>query len=114
MVIADTGIANAEIHLAELDHMMKELGFVRWAWDYQHATYDFKIEEKEDVYFVRVQADATEGALEDPDTLLKLGEPYIGKHLFPHGLDYEAPVPDKVMTAAKQALSRLKQKLSAH
>ncbi|MBO8163188.1 MAG: hypothetical protein H0Z34_05600 [Brevibacillus sp.] len=112
MVIEGTGIAGTEIHLYELDKMMNEIGFIRWAWDYEHATYDYKIEEKESVFFVRVQANAVEGALEDPDTLLRLEEPYIGKHLFPHGLDYEAPVPDKVMAKAKEALSRLKHKLS--
>ncbi|WP_126427626.1 YugN family protein [Brevibacillus marinus] len=112
MVIADSGIANIEIHLGELDQLMKQLGFVRWAWDYQHATYDYKIEDKNGVYYLRVKANAIEGKLEDPDALLKLEEPYIGKHLFPHGLDYEAPIPDKVLSAANQALSRLKQSVS--
>lgn len=112
MVITDSGIADTQIHLGELDPLMKRLGFVRWAWDYEHATYDYKIEEKKDVYYLRIRANAIEGKLEDPDALLKLEEPYIGKHLFPHGLDYEAPIPDRVLSAAKQALSRLKHSIS--
>ncbi len=113
MVIKETGIGNKEVHLAELDHVMDELGFVRWAWDYNHATYDFKFDDKGTIYYLRVQANAIQGKLEDPHALLKLEEPFMGKHLFPHGLDYDAPIPDAVLESAKRKLSQLKDKLSS-
>jgi len=114
MVIKETGIGGTEITLAELDHVMDELGFVRWAWDYNHATYDLKLVDKGNTYYLRVQANVVEGGLEDPDTLLKLEEPFLGKHLFPHGLDYDAAMPDSVTDNAKRKLSSLKDKLNAH
>ncbi|MGC5327056.1 YugN family protein [Brevibacillus sp. SYSU BS000544] len=111
MVIKDTGIGGKESHLGELDHIMDELGFVRWAWDYNHATYDFKIEDKGSVFYLRVQADAVKGKLEDPHTLLKLEDPFMGKATFPHGLDYDAQVPPAVVETAKRKLGQLKDKL---
>jgi len=114
MVIKETGIGNKEVFLADLDHLMSDLGFVRWAWDYNHATYDFKIQDKENTYFLRVEANVVQGKLEDPHTLLKLEEPYMGKHLFPHGLDYDASIPDNVMQTAKRKLQLLADKLASH
>jgi hypothetical protein len=111
MVIKETGIGSKEVFLSDLDHIMKELGFIRWAWDYNHATYDCKFDDKGSTYYLRVQANAVEGKLEDPHTLLQLEEPYMGKQVFPHGLDYDAPVPDPVVQAAKRKLQILSDKL---
>ncbi len=114
MVIKDTGIGGKEVHLGELDHIMDELGFIRWAWDYNHATYDYKLEDKGIVFYLRVQANAVHGKLEDPHALLKLEEPFMGKQTFPHGLDYDYPVPATVVDSAKRKISMLKEKLSNH
>ncbi|GAA4710098.1 YugN family protein [Brevibacillus fulvus] len=113
MVIKDTGIAAKQVLLADLDHYTSEAGFVRWAWDYNHATYDLKLEDKGSVYYLRIQANVVEGKIEDPHTLLELEEPYMGKHLFPHGLDYDSPVPDNVLQTAKRKLQLLNEKLAA-
>lgn len=112
MVIKETGIGGQELLLADLDHIMKDLGFVRWAWDYHHATYDFKIEEKGSAYFLRVPANAVKGYLEDPHCELALDEPFIGKQVFPHGLDYDDPIPNGVLEAAKRKLAAVKDKIS--
>ncbi|MCG0314913.1 MAG: YugN-like family protein [Calditerricola sp.] len=110
MEIANTGLAGIERTLGELDALMDDLGFVRWAWDYDKAYYDFKLVDKDTgaTYYLRVPADAVKGRLENPMAVLKLKEPVIAKHLFPHGLDYDAPVPVSVEQAAKRALDELK------
>lgn len=114
MVIKETGLANKEVLFADLEHFMHALDFYRGAWDYNHATYDLKLEDKGTVYYLRVQANVIEKKLEDPHALVQLEDPYIGKHLFPHGLDYDAPIPDSVQQAAKRKLQVLNDKLSAH
>jgi hypothetical protein len=38
----------------------------------------------------------------------------MGKHLFPHGLDYDSPIPDAVLKTAKNKLQMLSEKLSSH
>lgn len=111
MEIKDTGVAGTEIYLAELDAIMSQVGFVRWAWDYRHATYDYKLEARETVYYLRIEANVQKGKLEHPDTLLVLGDPFVGKQTFPHGLDYEAPVPEAIMQSVNRKLAMLKEKL---
>lgn len=113
MQIKDSGIAGTQIYLAELDELMNQAGFIRWAWDYNHATYDCKLEARDEVYFLRIEARAIKGKLENPDTLLELGEPRVGKHLFPHGLDYEAPIPQAISQAVDRKLALVKEKLQA-
>ena len=114
MVIKDTGIGSKEVFFADLEHYMHDLGFDRGAWDYRHATYDYKIEDKGNVYYLRVEANVTEGKLEDSHAVLKLEDPYMGKHLFPHGLDYDSPIPDAVLKTAKNKLQMLSEKISSH
>lgn len=47
MLIENTGLTGWKEELAHLDESMSELGFVRWAWDYNKASYDFKFEDKD-------------------------------------------------------------------
>jgi len=114
MVIKDTGVGTKEVFFADLEHYMSELGFDRGAWDYKHATYDYKIQDKGNVFYLRIEANVAEGKLEDSHSVLKLDEPYMGKHLFPHGLDYDYPMPDSVVQTAKRKLQMLNEKLSSH
>lgn len=113
MKITETGISGKEAFLSDLDHVMEEVGFTRHAWDYNHATYDLKLQDKSAVYYVRVQANVVKGKLENPHTLLKLEEPYVGKAVFPHGVEYESPVPANVLQTGKTKLQLLNDKLSS-
>jgi hypothetical protein len=115
LIIEDSGLKGVQAELADLDEASAQLGFVRWQWEYYRATYDLKIEDKPNSaeYFVRVNARAVEGKLEDPAAVLQLGDVYIGRATFPHGLDYESPVPDSVIKIAKQKLAAFKQLLQS-
>ncbi len=112
MLLKETGIGGHQGTLADLDIAMNSSGFTRFAWDYAHATYDYKLKDRDTTYYLRIQAHCVEGKMEDPDTVLKLDEPFIGKHLFPHGIDYDCPMPDGVLNNAKQVLQGLKDKLA--
>jgi len=114
MIIENTGLNGLRSELGQLDQAAESLGFVRWQWEYSRATYDCKFEDtasKAD-YFLRINARAVEGKLEDPFAVLAIEDVYIGRATFPHGLDYNSPIPDAVLGAAKQKLADLKQKLS--
>jgi hypothetical protein len=112
-MVINVEIAGTELIFAELNHILEDLGFVRWAWDYEHVTYDYKLVESQTktTYYLRIQANLVHGQTEDHEAVLKLGEPHIGKHLFPHGIDYEAVIPTTVMNAAKEKLTAIKKKL---
>jgi hypothetical protein len=112
-MIIEAGVKGIQSDLAHLDDVADKLGFVRWQWEYYRATYDYKYEDKANSaeYFLRVNTRAIEGKLESPEAVLAIEEAYIGRATFPHGLDYESPIPDHILKAAQQKLTELKQKL---
>lgn len=114
MIIENAGIKGLKSDLAHLDTVSTKLGFVRWQWEYYRATYDLKIEHKptQSDYFLRVNARTVEGKLESPFAILALEDVYIGRATFPHGLDYESPIPDPILKTAAQKLAELKNELS--
>ncbi len=113
MIIENSGLNGLKSDLAHLDEATSKLGFIRWQWEYYRATYDCKLHDSatKNDYFVRLNTRAVEGKLEAPDTILVIEDVYIGKATFPHGLDYNSPIPDAILKAAQQKLSDLKQLL---
>ncbi|WP_270172051.1 YugN family protein [Paenibacillus sp. SYP-B4298] len=114
MIIENTGLNGLTSELAHLDESAEKLGFVRWQWDYYRATYDLKLEDRanQNEYFLRVSTRAVEGKLEQPYAVLKVEAAYIGRATFPHGLDYESPVPQQILNTATQRLQELKKLLA--
>ena len=114
MIIETTGLKGIKSDLAHLDEATTKLGFVRWQWEYYRATYDLKIEDRSTnaEYYLRVNTRVETGKLESPYAVLAIENVYIGKASFPHGVDYEAPIPDPVMKIANQKLTQLKQLLA--
>lgn len=113
MILEHTGLKGFTTDLAHLDEVTAEQGFVRWQWEYRRATYDWKIEDAEGDFYLRFNCRATSGKLESPYAMLEIEDIYIGKATFPHGLDYEAPLPERVRKAAEAKLDALHQALTA-
>ncbi len=111
-MVIQTGLNGLEKTLAECDRKLFKLGFAREAWDYHGGHYDYKIERNEEVYYLRLKVKAIEGVLEKPEAILKFEEPYIGRHYYPHGVDYETPPPSDVMKQAKDILAQVKGSIS--
>jgi hypothetical protein len=114
MIIETSGLKGLKSDLEHLDEVTTKLGFVRWQWEYYRATYDLKIIDPTTnaEYFLRTNARVELGKLEAKDAILVIEDSYIGITTFPHGLDYELPVPEPILTIAKQALTKLTQQLS--
>ncbi|WP_240417454.1 YugN family protein [Paenibacillus periandrae] len=114
MIIEKNGLLGLKSDLAHLDEVSSKLGFVRWQWEYTRATYDLKLVDKTDQseYFLRINTRTESGKLESPYAILYIEHIYIGRATFPHGLDYQSPVPDSIMKIATQKLTQLKTELS--
>lgn len=114
MIIENSGLVGLKSELGYLDESAEKVGFIRWQWEYYRATYDLKIEHKESSseYFLRMATRAVEGKLESPDAVLAIESVYIGRATFPHGLEYETPIPEAIMDTAKKKLQQLQQLLS--
>lgn len=110
MILEDTGIEGLEISVRDMDLAMKHIGFIRGAWDYKRATYDYKYVDQKSgqTYYVRVPAEALKGIIEDSsDAIIKVGRPYIGVHTFPRGVAYDRDIPQHVVKQAKARLEKL-------
>lgn len=114
MLLENTGLNGMRSDLDHLDDSGEKLGFVRWQWEYRRATYDLKLHDRSSGqdYFLRVAARAIEGKLENPHAVLEVEAVYIGRATFPHGLDYESPIPEHIMNTATQRSQELKKLLS--
>lgn len=114
MVLDDAGLKGIRKDFGTVDRVAKSLGFVRWSWDYHKAVYDMKFEDTEKgvVYYLRVPAQTVEGRLENPKATVELENPVFGRHIFPHGLDYEAPIPEAFENTVKEKVAALKEALS--
>lgn len=114
MIIDNTGLNGMRSDLAHLDESGEKLGFVRWQWEYRRATYDLKLHDRSagEDYFLRINTRAVEGRLESPDAVLEVEAVYVGRATFPHGLDYESPIPAPILNTATQRVLELKKLLA--
>ncbi|MFD1735685.1 YugN family protein [Bacillus salitolerans] len=116
MKFENTGIENQKADLERLDEVMEELGFIRAGqWDYERVTYDHKIEvlDAKEVYYLRVQGHAVEGDIGRHDAVIELLTPLLGKHYYPHGVEYGEgeQFPKAVLTRSQDLLTKLKTEL---
>lgn len=91
MRLENTGIEDVIIDLKPLDHLTGKHAFIRAGqWDYDRVTYDYKIgsKEKNITYYIRIQGYAVEGDVDHGDAVIKLMTPLLGKHYYPHGVEY--------------------------
>lgn len=91
MRIENTGIEDTIIDLKPLDHLTGKHAFIRAGqWDYERVTYDYKIgsKEKNITYYIRIQGYAVEGDVDRGNAVIKLMTPLLGKHYYPHGVEY--------------------------
>lgn len=117
MQFENTGIEGTVVPFPELEQIMEAVGFIRGgSWDYEHATYDFKFEEAHTghVYYLRVPAVAIKGDIEQRSCVVKLGFPYVGRHYYPHGVEYNEEFPDHVLSTSKDRLTALSNALKAY
>ena len=89
MKFENMGYENVKADLNRLDDTMHEYGFVREGqWDYERVTYDRKFELEEGVFYLRIMGYAVEGDVGANKALIQLMTPLLGKHYYPHGVEY--------------------------
>ena len=114
MKFENIGIENKTAPLVRLDEMTKQIGFVRAGqWDYERVTYDYKFENKGEIFYLRVQGYAVEGDIGSRRGVIKLLTPLLGKHYYPHGVEYgeDEDFPNNIVEQSKKLLSQLSEAL---
>lgn len=86
MNFKDTGFEKKKVELTILQEILEKYGFYcASGWDYERMTFDYKFEVAEETYYLRIPTKVIHG---DISTTLEILTPYIGKHYYPHGLEY--------------------------
>lgn len=116
MYFENTGIENTVIDLNLLDDLMSKNGLIRAGqWDYERVTYDKKYEIKEGTFYLRVFGFTKDGDVGAHDANITLLKPVIGKHYYPHGVEYgeNEVFPNHLVKSSEQVLAALKKDLDA-
>lgn len=89
MYFENTGLEDKVADLVILDEIMRKHGLIRaTGWDFERITWDRKFVVPEGTYYLRVFGVATEGDIGANDAIIKILKPVLGKHYFPHGVEY--------------------------
>ncbi len=116
MKFENTGLESTIVQFSILDHIMHENGLVlAGQWDYERVTYDYKFEDMTngDVYYLRVPGVSIEGMVESAHAVIKLGKPYVGKHYYPHGVEYDEEFPETIISTCNKKLAIVRDQLGS-
>ncbi|KGX86733.1 YugN-like family protein [Pontibacillus litoralis] len=88
MITIPSKVESHTFSLYDLEQMLKPIGYVIGGnWDYEHGSFDYKMEDDEGYQFLRVPFIAVNGQLDDKEVRVKLGQPYLLAHQYQSGLD---------------------------
>jgi hypothetical protein len=91
MKLEGTGIDGLVVDYKPLTEIMESNGFILGgSWDYERVTYDYKMAapEKNVTHYIRIQGYAIEGDVDRGDAVIRLMTPLLGRHYYPHGVEY--------------------------
>ncbi|GAA0444309.1 MAG: YugN family protein [Bacillota bacterium] len=116
MRLENTGLEDLVIDLKPLDHLTAKHAFIRAGqWDYERVTYDYRMDSKEKniTYYIRIQGYAVEGDVDRGNAVIKLMTPLLGKHYYPHGVEYgeEEGFPENLVERANNLVSKVKSEI---
>lgn len=116
MKLEGTGIEDKVFDITVLEKVLGEVGLLkRDQWDYERVSFDRKFElSGSEVYYLRVQGYAVEGNIDSKHAKIKLLTPLLGKHYYPHGVEYGEGenFPSSVVEKSKQILEKVGQQLA--
>lgn len=114
MQFTNTKLEGVIVDFTLLTEVMDNHHFVlAGQWDYERVTYDYKFEMLNDVYYLRIQGFATEGDIGRRYAQIKLLKPLLGKHYYPHGVEYgeNENFPKNVLQKSEQLLQNIEKEL---
>ena len=112
MRIENTGLENEVVEFSRLQDIMEDIGFVKAEqWDYERVTFDKKFETKGETFYLRVQCYTVEGDIGGKYAVVKLLTPLLGKHYYPHGVEYGEgeTFPNNVVSSSNNLLKQVKE-----
>ncbi|UQD53157.1 hypothetical protein C0971_14855 [Bacillus methanolicus] len=86
-------IEGKHFELYKLEQLLKPLGYsIGGNWDYDHGSFDYKIDDEAGYQFLRIPFRAIDGQLDSHGCTVMVGRPYLLSHIYESGLDDHAIV----------------------
>jgi hypothetical protein len=116
MKFEETAVEGAIAEIRPLEHVMNKAGLIRGEhWDYERVTYDYKMETpvKNETYYLRIQGIALEGDVDRGNAVIKLFAPILGKHYYPHGIEYDEEFPNHIVEKCNKIIKKVEEGLQS-
>lgn len=112
MKFEESGLEGLIIEFHALEEIMEKTGFHN-AYDYERVTFDYKMIDQvyDHVYYLRVPAHVENGEIPSPHSTVKLMVPYVGKHYYPHGVEYDEEFPKHIIDKCKKRIANVLDKI---
>ncbi|MFD2925397.1 YugN family protein [Halobacillus naozhouensis] len=119
MKLEGTGIDGLVIDIKRLTMIMESNGFILGgSWDYERVSYDYKVDspEKNKTFYIRIQGYALEGDVDKGNAVIQLVTPLLGKHHYPHGVEYgeQEGFSSSIIDKATNLVKKLQEHVAEH
>ncbi|MBU9711248.1 YugN family protein [Evansella tamaricis] len=112
MKFEETGLEGLKIEFQALEEIMEKAGF-HYVYDYERVTFDYKMVVRDDIFYFRVQAFAVEGEIPSPHGIVQLLTPLLGKHYYPHGVEYDEEFPKNIIEKCNKKIGLIKEEIKS-
>ncbi|HWO95205.1 MAG TPA: YugN-like family protein [Bacillus sp. (in: firmicutes)] len=88
MIEISSRLQGESFKLFDLEQQLKPLGYaIGGNWDYDHGSFDYKIDDEVGYQFLRLPFQSVDGQLDSPGVTVRLGTPFLLSHKYQIGLD---------------------------
>jgi hypothetical protein len=94
MIALQSSIDGKELTVGELKEKLEPMGFtVNGNWEYDHAYFDYKLNDDHgDQQYVRIPIQSSGGPLDNEETIVQIGTPFLLDHQFETDVDEEGNI----------------------
>ncbi|MCA1032725.1 YugN-like family protein [Bacillus timonensis] len=88
MIPIPSRLEGQTFQLYKLEKVLKPLGYtIGGNWDYDHGSFDYKIDDEVGYQFLRLPFEAVDGQLDSQGTNVQFARPFLLSHKYQVGLD---------------------------
>lgn len=90
MIEISSNIVGKQYDLYKLEQKLKPIGYsIGGNWDYDHGSFDYKIDDEDGYQFLRVPFKSIDGQLDSRNCTVELQTPFLLSHIYEGGIDHD-------------------------
>lgn len=93
MIELSSSLSGKTFPLSGLEQKLKPLGYsIGGNWDYEHGSFDYKMDDKEGYLFLRLPFKAVNSELDSSGAVVELQQPFLLSHVYQDSVDPEGNI----------------------